>query len=416
MQNYSITQALGLPEYKIIGILSNTDKEIHIQVRPYKRKKAKCSGCGKTHNIKKAHGLKEVVVEDLRMFEQRVYLHVIKRRYRCPKDERIYVETVEWLKPRCRVTNRLARKIYRLASITTNQEAGWYLGMNDEKVYRIDKAILEELFKERLIPTPVSKNNSVDEVAWKKHHRYLTNVIDTDKKVVTWNAKGRKSEVLDRYYESLDEKDCLAIESVAMDGAKTYISSTKKNATNALIVLDKFHIVQKAANTVDQVRRNELSKARKNKDDELIALTNCKQRFILLKKKKNLTERQSLSLNKLCKINQPIYKAMLLKEDFLQVYDFENVEDAEQHLYDWIDQALFSGLEPMFEFACSVLYKMQYILNWYKKRISSAISEGFNNKIKRLKRMAYGYRDIEYFKLKIHQHCGYLNPRRFNLN
>jgi transposase len=165
---------------------------------------------------------------------------------------------------------------------------------------------------------------------------------------------------------------------------------------------------------VDQVRRNELSKARKNKDDEMIALTNCKQRFILLKNKKNLTERQSHSLNQLCRINQPIYKGMLLKEDFLLVYIFENAEDAEQHLYDWIDQALFSGLEPMFKLACSVLYKMQYILNWYKKRISSAISEGFNNKIKRLKRMAYGYRDIEYFKLKIHQHCGYLNPRRFS--
>jgi transposase len=84
-------------------------------------------------------------------------------------------------------------------------------------------------------------------VAWKKYHRYLTNVIDVDKKVITCNAKGIKSEVLDHYYESLDEKDCLAIESMAMDGAKTYISSTKKNTTNALIVLDRFHIVQKSS-------------------------------------------------------------------------------------------------------------------------------------------------------------------------
>lgn len=54
---------------------------------------------------------------------------------------------------------------------------------------------------------------------------------------------------------------------------------------------------------------------------------------------------------------------------------------------------------------------MQYILNWFYKKVSSAISEGFNNKIKRLKRMAYGYKDINYFRLKIHQHCGLLNPR-----
>jgi len=60
--------------------------------------------------------------------------------------------------------------------------------------------------------------------------------------------------------------------------------------------------------------------------------------------------------------------------------------------------------------------KAQYILNWFKKRISSAISEGINNKIKRLKRMAYGYRDVRYFLLKIHQHCGLLSPRHNELH
>ncbi|MCK4995125.1 MAG: transposase family protein [Candidatus Omnitrophica bacterium] len=143
MQRYSITQALCLPEYKIIGILSDSDQEMHLQIRPYKRKKAKCSGCGEYHYGQKIHSFKEVIVEDLRLFRKRVFLHVIKRRYRCVKDGRLYVEAVDWLKPRCRVTNRLAKEIYRLTSIATNQEAGWYLGMNDEKIYRIDKSCLK---------------------------------------------------------------------------------------------------------------------------------------------------------------------------------------------------------------------------------------------------------------------------------
>lgn len=416
MRSYSITQALGLPEYKIEGILSDRNKEMHIKIRAYKRKKAKCSGCGKYHDAKKVHSLKEVVVEDLKMFEKRVYLHVIKRRYRCPKDERIYVEVIEWVKPRCRVTNRLAKEIYRLTSITTNQEAGWYLGMNDEKVYRIDKAILEELFKERLIPTPASVNNSVDEVAWKKHHRYLTNVVDVDEKVITWNEKGRKAEVLDKYYESLGKENCEKIETVSMDGAKTYISSTRNYAINALIVLDRFHATQKVNNAVDQVRKNELRKARKNEDEELVQLTNCKQRFILLKKKAKRSERQSATLARLCDINQPIYTGMLLKERFLEIYDLKTDDEAITYIYEWIDDALESGLKPFEEIAWSLVEKIEYILNWFISKRSSAISEGFNNKIKRLKRMAYGYRDIEYFKLKIHQHCGYLNPRRFCLN
>lgn len=278
----------------------------------------------------------------------------------------------------------------------------------------MDKAILEELFKKRLIPTPASVNISVDEVAWKKHHRYLTNVIDIDEKVLTWNAKGRKAEVLDKYYESIGAQSCQRIESAAMDGAKTYLSSTKNYAVNALIVLDRFHATEKANSAADQVRRDELSKARKNEDEELIELTNCKQRFILLKNRNNLSGRQSATLERLREINQPIYKALLLKESFLQTYFLNTAEEAKKHLQEWIDQALLSGLKPFVELAYSVAEKAQYILNWFTKKISSAISEGFNCKIKRLKRMAYGYKDIYYFRLKIHQHCGYLNPRRFH--
>jgi len=140
------------------------------------------------------------------------------------------VEAVDWIKPRARVTNRLAVEVYRLTAITTNVEAGWYLGMDDEQVYRIDREKLEELAVEKLIPPPAAKNMSVDEVSWLKYHRYLTIVIDTDIKKVIWNAQGRKKEVLNRYYEALGPENCEKIESVAMDGARTYISSTEEYA------------------------------------------------------------------------------------------------------------------------------------------------------------------------------------------
>ena len=113
----------------------------------------------------------------------------------------------------------------------------------------------------------------------------------------------------------------------------------------------------------------------------------------------------------LCELNEPIYKAMLLKESFLGIYNPGYEDQAEELLKDWLKDASTSSLEAFQELAVSFTDKMQFILNWFKKRISSAISEGFNNKIKRLKRMAYGYRDIDYFRLKIHQHCGLLNPR-----
>jgi transposase len=413
MRRYSITKALHLPEYKITEIISEADKEIHIRVEPYKRKIAKCGGCGAEHK-KSRHSQEEVIAQDKPISGLRVYLHVIKRLYQCPVDGRIYVEEVDWLKKWSRVTKRFAEHVNRLTAITTNQEAGWFLGLDDETVYRIDKEMLEAQYNAKLIPPPAAIHISVDEVSYKKYHRYLTNVVDTDERAVIWNDRGRKTEVLDRYYAGIGKDACERIDSVALDGARTYISSTNKYAVNAMIVYDKFHIMQKLNWAVDMARKQELRKARKENNDELIDLINCKQRFILLKKKSNLTGKQADYLQRLCEINEPIYKAMLLKESFLKVYDYESPEEAQSYLENWIKDALSSAVETFRIIALSFLDKLQYIINWFRKKISSAISEGINNKIKRLKRMAYGYKDVDYFRLKIHQHCGLLNPRRYS--
>lgn len=412
MRMYSIKKAINIPEYKITGVILESAKELHISLEPYKRKGFICSGCGQIHKIG-YHGREETVVEDLGIFEKRVYLHVTKRRHICPKDSRTHVEEVPWLKKWARVTVRFAEQVGRLTAITTNQEAGWFLGLDDESVYRIDKEILQDSYNKKLVPPPSAINISVDEVSYKKYHRYLTNVVDVDKKAVIWNDRGRKTEVLDRYYAGIGKDACEKIDSVALDGARTYISSTVKYAVNATIVCDKFHIIQKPNWAVDMTRKRELIKARKENNSELIDLANCKQRFILLKNRGNLTQTQNDHLKRLCEINEPIYKAMLLKESFLRVYDCLSPEEAKDFLIGWIQQAATSTVETFKIIAMSFYDKLQYIVNWFKKRISSAISEGINNKIKRLKRMAYGYKDVEYFKLKIHQHCGLLNPRRY---
>jgi transposase len=406
-----LTQLLNIKHYYVSEIINFSESEIRAKLRKNDNVRAVCSGCNFIH-IKGHHSTDTITVNDLSISGRKVFLIVEIETYRCDGCNRILVEKIDWAF--IRATKRYAQDVYRLTSITTNTEAGWYLGIDDEVVYRIDKKILEELSVQKLNPFPAAINLSVDEVSYKKYHRYLTNVIDTDRKLVIWNDKGRKTEVLDKYYKGIGEKSCKEIRSVAIDGARTYISSTKKHAVNALIVYDKFHIMQKLNNTVDAIRKNELLIARKNNNQEIVNLTNCKQRFILLKNRKKFTDKQELYLKRLCEINEPIYKAMLLKESFLELYNSKNiktVEDAKIFLLKWIYEARMSGLIPFVELAKSFTDKFMYIINWFHKKISSAISEGFNNKIKRLKRMAYGYKDIEYFKLKIHQHCGLLNPR-----
>ena len=402
---------INMPGYFIEEVLEVKDTELHLLMCPVKGLTATCSFCNKKHS-KGFHSFIIVKAEDKPISDRRVFLHIKKRKYRCPADNnKVHVELTPWLKLYSRFTNRFIKNMNRLTAITTNQEAGWFLGLDDEVVYRADKRYLEEQAHKLLTPTPRALNISIDEVSYRKYHKYLTNVIDVDKKLVIWNDKGRKSEILDRYYKSIG-KDSKKIKSVALDGARTYISSTKRYAINALIVLDRFHLVQKLNNTVDSVRKKELQQARKENNNELINLTSSKQRFILLKNQKRLTENQSSRLKDLCDLNKNIFKAMLLKEEFLQIYSMKNdIKLIEEHLKSWVTHCENSGLEDFVSISKSFNSKMKYILNWFQRKISSAISEGFNNKIKRLKRMAYGYRDIDYFRLKIHQHCGLLNPR-----
>ena len=350
-------------------------------------------------------------VEDLPISGRRVYLYVEKRKCRCPQGG-IRVEHLPWL--RGRFTTRFAEQVNRLTAITTNTEAGWFLGLDDEVVYRMDRAILDEKAEQFLAPTPAPTVMSIDEVAWKKGHSYVTNVVDVEKRIVIWNHDKHGKAVTDVFYLSLTEKQRAAIEVVACDGAKGFLSSTRQHATNAMIVLDHFHVKGYLSEALETVRKQELAKAKKDQSqEELASLLHCKQRFILLRNKPSRKKTQVLK--RLEELNEPVYKAMLLKEQFAAIYELKDRKEAQPALRAWIGEALRSGLQPFKDLAMKLFRKRHYILNFFVRRITSAISEGINNKIKRLKRMAYGYRDVVYFLLKIHQHCGLLNPRQISI-
>jgi len=161
-------------------------------------------------------------------------------------------------------------------------------------------------------------------------------VVDTDIKAVIWNDRGRRKEVLAGYYTGIGEDNCSRIESAALDGARNYISSGSQYAVNALIVYDKFCVIQKLNWAVDMIGKQELRKAGRDENKELIELMHCRQRFVLLRRKDKLTPKQASHashLERLCRINEPIYKAMLLKESFLEVYDYkEDLARAEGYL------------------------------------------------------------------------------------
>lgn len=165
MQLHTVTELLGIANYKVSHMINRSESSIGLVLQRIEDTHCICSGCGKTHHTA-VHSIDTVIVEDLPISGKRVFLHVPKRRALCLEDERIRTEELQWL--RGRVTRRFADHIYRLTSITTNTEAGWFLGLDDEKVYRIDKGMLEELSLQRLEKIPAPRYMSVDEVAWQK--------------------------------------------------------------------------------------------------------------------------------------------------------------------------------------------------------------------------------------------------------
>lgn len=162
MQIDTITELLQIPGFKVTHMLSKTERRIEFLLEREEERASVCSGCGKVHNTA-VHSVGSVVVEDLPISGRRVYLHVPKRKSVCLEDGSIRVEELEWI--RGRFTKRFVEQVYRLTSITTNKEAGWFLGIDDETVYRLDKGMLEELALEKIEKVKAPRHMSVDEVA-----------------------------------------------------------------------------------------------------------------------------------------------------------------------------------------------------------------------------------------------------------
>ena len=404
MQLDTITKLLDIPNYRAAEVTDSEYESIYIILEQVEDTLPVCSGCGNIHG-RSVHSRDTVIVEDMKISGKRVFLLVPKRKVKCAEDGTIRVEEFQWLNGR--FTARYAEQVYRLTSITTNQEAGWFLGLDDETVYRIDKRKLEELALEKLDPVPVPKHMSVDEVAWQKWHKYVTNVVDVDQRKVIWNHNGRGKATLDKFFRSLGKENCEKIEATASDGDRGYLSSIKQYAKNALIVLDHFHVKKYLNDAIDTVRKEELKRARQENNGELSAILHCNKRFILMQNK--VTNKKQNLLEKLACLNERVYQAMLLKEQFLSIYTEPTT--AKRTLREWIIAAIKSKIPAFVELGYKFFRKRHYILNYFLCKITTAVSEGINNKIKRLSRMAYGYKNVHYFLLKIHQHCGLLNPR-----
>jgi transposase len=261
---------------------------------------------------------------------------------------------------------------------------------------RIDKKKLKEKFKDLRRVSP--KRIGVDEIAQEKGHKYLTIVRDLDKGVI-WVGVRRRKETLDEFFNELGKRKCKKISVAVIDMWDPYIKSIKEN-TNAEIVFDKFHISKKINEAVDNIRKMEFAKADK---EERINMKH--KRFLLLYRNKNLNKEQGKDLNELMKQNKKLYEAYLLKEQALNIFERKQRNVALYKLDNWKKNVHESKIKEFAKLLKTLEHYWYGIENYFTHHVTNGASEGYNNKINIIKRRAYGFKDLEYFKLKILQSC-----------
>jgi transposase len=270
-------------------------------------------------------------------------------------------------------------------------------GLHWATVKEIDKKALE-----RKVPAVGSQSPvllAIDEFSIRKRHSYGTTVVNAQNASVLYVGRDRREESLKPFFEALGPEKCRIIEAVAMDMWKPYLKAVKENCPQAAIVFDPFHIIQAyGRDVVDKVRAEEYKKATLSTKEVIKG-----SRYILLKNSVNLdrSNGEHVRLKDLLKINRKINKVYILKDDLKELWRYKSEAWALKFFNSWYRRAIYSRIEPLKDFARMLKRHLEGIINHCKYQIHTGILEGINNKIKVIKRIAYGFRDIEYFFLKI---------------
>lgn len=385
--------------YKLRGFTYNQiiikDDVVHIFLRRT-RKTATCRNCGRRNPIN-IESYKRTI-RDLDLGTKRCYITFFEEKLKCVCGSRGF-EEIDFVRAYSRCTIRFEKYVYLLCQKMTIKDVSEITHLNWKTIKNIDKHYINEQIENLKDINP--NRIGVDEVAYQKGHKYLTVVRDLDLNAVIWVGIKRKKETLDKFFDEIGEIKSFKIKLAVLDMWDPYIASIKEHCSNVEMVFDKFHIIKKVNEALDKIRKQEFADA-----DEKEKLNMKRKRFIILKRHKNLSEKQLERLDELMKNNETLYKSYLLKEQISDIFDGNDQEKALKRLSEWVGNVKDSGFEP-FEKVVRTLRRYSYgVHNYFKYKVTNAGSEGFNTKINVVRRKAYGYWDLDYFILKIFQACG----------
>lgn len=369
--------------------------EIWIELQPDPQHPHRCSGCGQV--VTAIHETSERWVRDLPILEADTWLLVHRVRVNCP-DCGPRVEQLDWLDAWARFTKRFADSVVRLAAILPLKQVAEYYALHWATVKRLHKEHLQRT----LPPADLTGIEvlAMDEFAVQKGHRYATVVVEPYRKQVLWVGRGRRREDIRPFYELLGADGRARLKAVVMDMNGAYEEELRAQCPQAEAVFDLFHVVAKFGHDViDRVRVDE---ANRLKHDKVARKVVKGSRWLLLRNPDNIKrDEDRVRLDELLAANRKLAKVYILKEDLKTLWDYRHIGYAWRFWLEWYDRAIRSRIEPLKAFARRLKAKIDGVLAHCRWPLHTSLLEGINNKIKVIKRMAYGYRDDEYFFLRI---------------
>ena len=334
-----------------------------------------------------------------------VYFVYGLRRVACPRCG-VKVERVPWSTGKSQLTTTyqwfLARWAKRLSwsEVAESFHSTW-----DQVAQSVAMAVAWGLAHRDLSGI---KAIGVDEIQWRRGHKYLTVVyqIDEGTKRLLWVGKERTIETLREFFDSFGAERAAQLQFVCSDMWRPYLKVIAERASQAVHILDRFHIMAKLNKAIDEVRAAEARQLKAAGDEPLLKHS----RWCLLKRPRNLSDNQVTKLRELLKYNLKAVRSFLLREEFQRFWEYRSPHYAAKFLDQWCGAVMRSRLEPMKKVARTLRQHRQLILNWFvaKGRISAAKVEGLNNKVKLTMRKSYGFRTEQTITLALYHALGAL--------
>jgi transposase len=298
--------------------------------------------------------------------------------------------------PRLSYTKSFERYALELSQHMTIKDVAEHLGVSWDVVKDIQKRYLQKKFsKPRLKDL---RQIAIDEISTGKGHRYVTIVLDLETGVIVHVGTGKGGDSLSEFWRRLRASGA-KVKAVATDMSPAYIEAVTRHLPKATLVFDRFHVIKLYNDKLSDLRRDLFRQLTDTTQKEALKGV----RWLLLKRPENLdpTRNEPARLQRALQLNQPLAAAYLLKDELNEVWEQEDEETAQAFLMDWILYAEATGIRMLSQFAKTLRRHAMGILAWYDYPISTGPLEGTNNKIKTMKRQAYGFRDPEFLKLKI---------------